>query len=178
MKKSPTRRQPKANIESSSARSKTSSRKTKSGSRGRKKPQKKDNTKLFIGIGVGVGVFIFLIIVTSVSSGGKKAPRKVTQSSNKANDNYLLPIDVRKQIFSEFMKASIVISNEVNANADQLSDDERRKQGPLTQRKIRAKEKNFQYEQTKKYREKYPKAKGKFVSRCVDEGIDNNWKWK
>jgi hypothetical protein len=176
MKKSPTRRQTKANMDSTSARSKTSSRKTKAGSRGRKKPQKKDNTKLFIGI--GVGVFIFLIIVISVASGGKKAPRKVASSTNKKSDNYLLPIAVRKQIFSEFMKASIVISNEVNANVDKLSDEERRKQGPLTQRKIKAKEKNFQYEQTKKYRQKYPKAKGKFVSRCVDEGIDNNWKWK
>ena len=174
-------RQTRTNIKTSTSRSATRSKstsKTRRGGdetrRGGKKPKKQDNTKLFIGVGVGVFMFL-IIIIAAASSGGEPSGGSTTTAETKKS-KFLLPLNVRKQIYSEYVAASIRFEDESRAELAALPDNERREKGPQVRRNKTTKENNFRVKLSSKYRKKYPKATGSFVKKIVDEGDDKNWR--
>ena len=179
------RNQPKTRRSTGASRksSTRSSRSTRSSSkeqeketrRGKKAPKKQDNTMLFVGI--GVGAFVLLIIIIAAASGGGSAPanNNYTNNENNTQKPYVLPLNVRQEIYKRYMQGVDQFERERMQAMEQLSGDEIRQKGPLLQSEKQTKENNLRVKLSEEYRKRYPEAGGTFVNKIKNEGIDKNW---
>ena len=180
--KAPNKRSTRSNIDTSTSKS-TRRGKTRTGRstgrresddrRGRKPAKKQDNTKIFIGVGVGV-FFLLIIIIAAANSGGGSAASSGGQTTS-SKKKYQIPVAARKQIYSEYVKATLRFQDEADDEMSKLAADERRQKGPLVVRAQRTKEKNYRVKLSEKYRKKYPEASGAFVRDIVKEGDKKGW---
>ena len=189
--KAPSKRPTRSNINTSTKSTKRGGRTTSRrrnrddddrGGRGRKPVKKQDNTKLFIGI--GVGVFFLLIIIIAAANSGGSSNNNSSYSDNGGSTKKkvsLLPLNVRKQIYREYIAEAEKYDQERAAAMDAIgSADERRKKGPQLVREQKTKENNLRVRLSDKYRKKYgkqyPNLASTFVRKIVSEGDKNSWR--
>ncbi len=146
---------------------KTGSHQSKTG-KGKKKPKKEDNTKLFIGLGVG-GFFLLIIIIAAIANGNKPAP--VTQTVQEdTKKEFNLPMDIRKQIFSEYIAQDDKIEDDATSGGgskEEMMAKQTEKAGKKSALKIATLE---------KWKKKYPEMTMKFINSVISEGINKNWR--
>ncbi len=142
--------------------------------KGKKKPKKEDNTKLFIGLGVG-GFFLLVILIAVIANGGDKAVPVAQNVNQDERKEFSLPIDVRKQIFKEYILEEEKIENASRDKTTALGADAR-KEGDS----IRAEVNRQLYEVKKtlieKWKKKYPEMPGNYMKTIVDEGSKKAWR--
>lgn len=138
-----------------------------------KKVPKKDNTKLFIGIGVGA-FFLLFVIIAAASSGGSSTVRDDSSSVTEAEKKFNLPVDMRKQIYSEYIAGENKIEDQAQ-NQTQGSSIDARQAGANVRAEVDRLKQSLRIELREKWQKKYPEVNSSFIKRVIREGIDKNW---
>ena len=137
--------------------------------RGGKKVQKQDNTKLFIGIGVGAFFLLFMIIAIA-NSGDENTATDKDYSSAQKKKKFNLPIDVRRQIFADYVKGE----NKIEDDAQARTSADRAKGADIRTEVDRLKQ-SLRVELRQKWQKKYEGVNSSFIKRVIAEGIEKNW---
>lgn len=150
-------------------------RRTGSNAKGGKKVQKKDNTKLFIGI--GVGVFFLLFIIIAAASGGNSGNTNSSsdnESVSSSKSKFNLPVDVRKQIYAEYIAGENKIEDAAQKQTSGSSIDARQA-GADVRAEVDRQKQSLRIDLREKWQKKYPGVNSTFIKRVIREGIDKNW---
>jgi hypothetical protein len=169
-------RRPKTRVgistEDSSSKKRTgSTRRTKvpekAASRGRKKPQKQNNSALFIGLGVGAFLLLIIIVAAANSGGGS--------SSSGRGDNYM-SISQKKSIYAEYVSQCKKIERETSeALAGMDADTKRRARSGLGKRSSNLKE-AFKNRLQGRFEKKIKNLPGNYIAqKVIAYGKSNGW---
>lgn len=169
--KAPTNR-PKTQREiNTSTKTRATQRRTAPQRTGGKKVQKQDNTKIFIGVGVGAFFLLFIIIAAASGGNSDRVDNNDSASSSSKKQQFNLPIDIRRQIYADYLARDNKIEDEAQSkiNGDRSAGADIRTEADRLKIAMRV-------DLREKWSKKYPGVNSSFIKRVISEGIDNGWR--